>query len=210
MDNYVITIARQYGSGGRTIGEMLSKNLGIAYYDKDIIRLAADDSGIHEELFGRVDEYTSAKRPLFDGRSGIYSKELISPRDKKFTSDENLFNYQAKIIRELAEKENCVIIGRCSNFILDVSEYHNVLRVFVHASWDFRVKEAMKKMSGSQKEVEKFMRRDDKRKMEFCHRYTGKEWTDPSYYDLYLDTSVLGYEGVYAEIEKKYNKMRNS
>ena len=163
MDNYVITIARQYGSGGRTIGEMLSKNLGIAYYDKDIIRLASDDSGIHEELFGRVDEYTSAKRPLFD-----------------------------------------------ANFILDVSEYHNVLRVFVHASWDFRVKEAMKKMSGSQKEVEKFMRRDDKRKMEFCHRYTGKEWTDPSYYDLYLDTSVLGYEGVYAEIEKKYNKMRNS
>ena len=174
MDNYVITIARQYGSGGRTVGEMLSK------------------------------------RPLFDGRNGIYSKELNSPRDKKFTSDENLFNYQAKIIRELAEKENCVIIGRCSNFILDVSEYHNVLRVFVHASWDFRVKEAMKKMSGSQKEVEKFMRRDDKRKMEFCHRYTGKEWTDPSYYDLYLDTSVLGYEGVYAEIEKKYNKMRNS
>ena len=76
MDNYVITIARQYGSGGRTVGEMLSKNLGIAYYDKDIIRLASDDSGIHEELFGRVDEYTSAKRPLFDGRSGIYSNEM--------------------------------------------------------------------------------------------------------------------------------------
>ena len=73
MDHYVITIARQYGSGGRTIGQRLSRNLGIAYYDKDIIRLASDDSGIHPELFGRVDEYSSAKPPLFGARTGTYS-----------------------------------------------------------------------------------------------------------------------------------------
>ena len=101
MDNFVITIARQYGSGGRTVGEMLAKKLGIGYYDKDIIRMASEDSGIHETLFGRVDEYSSAKKPLF-GKNGIYSGELISPQSKDFTSDENLFNYQAKIIRELA------------------------------------------------------------------------------------------------------------
>ena len=103
MDNFVITIARQYGSGGRTVGEMLAKKLGIGYYDKDIIRMASEDSGIHETLFGRVDEYSSAKKPLF-GKNGIYSGELISPQSKDFTSDENLFNYQAKIIRELAGK----------------------------------------------------------------------------------------------------------
>ena len=105
MDNFVITIARQYGSGGRTVGEMLAKKLGIGYYDKDIIRIASEDSGIHETLFGRVDEYTSARRPLF-GKKGIYSGELIPPQSKDFTSDENLFNYQAKVIRELAEKES--------------------------------------------------------------------------------------------------------
>ena len=209
MDHYVITIARQYGSGGRTIGQRLSKDLGIAYYDKDIIRLASDDSGIHPELFGRVDEYSSAKPPIFGAKSGVYSKELIPPQDKNFTSDENLFNYQAKIIRELATKEDCVIIGRCANLILDVSEFHNVLRVYVHAAWDFRVEEAMQKMGGSQKDIEKFLRKDDKRKMEFCQRYTGKEWTDPSYYDLYLDSSVLGFDGVYEQIVKKYNAMRN-
>ncbi len=209
MDHYVITIARQYGSGGRTIGQRLSKDLGIAYYDKDIIRLASDDSGIHPELFGRVDEYSSAKPPIFGAKSGVYSKELIPPQDKNFTSDENLFNYQAKIIRELATKEDCVIIGRCANLILDVSEFQNVLRVYVHASWDFRVEEAMQKMGGSQKDIEKFLRKDDKRKMEFCQRYTGKEWTDPSYYDLYLDSSVLGFDGVYEQIVKKYNAMRN-
>ena len=156
MDNFVITIARQYGSGGRTVGEMLAKKLGIGYYDKDIIRMASEDSGIHETLFGRVDEYSSAKKPLF-GKNGIYSGELISPQSKDFTSDENLFNYQAKIIRELAGKESCVIIGRCSNYIL--KDYPNVLRVFIHADWDFRMEKAAEKLSMSQKEIEKSFRR---------------------------------------------------
>ena len=156
MDNFVITIARQYGSGGRTVGEMLAKKLGIGYYDKDIIRMASEDSGIHETLFGGVDEYSSAKKPLF-GKNGIYSGELISPQSKDFTSDENLFNYQAKIIRELAGKESCVIIGRCSNYIL--KDYPNVLRVFIHADWDFRMEKAAEKLSMSQKEIEKFFRR---------------------------------------------------
>ena len=156
MDNFVITIARQYGSGGRTVGEMLAKKLGIGYYDKDIIRMASEDSGIHETLFGRVDEYSSAKKPLF-GKNGIYSGELISPQSKDFTSDENLFNYQAKIIRELAGKESCVIIGRCSNYIL--KDYPNVLRVFIHADWDFRMEKAAEKLSMSRRKSKNSFRR---------------------------------------------------
>ncbi len=208
MNHYVITIARQYGSGGRTIGENLAKKLGIPYYDKNIIQLASDDSGIHPQLFGRVDEYNSAPAPLFGAKSGTYSKDVLPPESKNYTSDENLFNFQAKAIRELAEKESCVIIGRCANLILNKTDYPNVLRVFVHASWDFRVKDAMLKMSGTQKEIEKFMRRDDKRKYEFCQRFTGKEWDDPAYYDLYLDTSVLGKEGAAQEIERRCFKMK--
>ena len=102
MDNFVITIARQYGSGGRTIGEELAKKLGISYYDKDIIRMASEESGIHEQLFGRADENVSTKQRFF-AKSGIYKGELIPPQSKDFTSDENLFNYQAKVIRQLAE-----------------------------------------------------------------------------------------------------------
>ena len=146
MDNFVITIARQYGSGGRTIGEELAKKLGISYYDKDIIRMASEESGIHEELFGRVDENVSAKQKLF-AKTGIYKGELIPPQSKDFTSDENLFNYQAKVIRHLAETESCVIIGRCANMIL--KDYPNVLRVFVYGDWDFRIREASKKLSGT-------------------------------------------------------------
>ena len=180
MDNFVITIARQYGSGGRTVGEMLAKKLGIGYYDKDIIRMASEDSGIHETLFGRVDEYSSAKKPLF-GKNGIYSGELISPQSKDFTSDENLFNYQAKIIRELAGKESCVIIGRCSNYIL--KDYPNVLRVFIHADWNFR--------------MEKYYR-----------RFTGEEWKDATQYDLCLDSSKLGYEKCIEEIENQLKLLK--
>ena len=203
MENCVITIAREYGSGGRTIGERLSQKLSIPYYDKNIIRMASEDSGIHETLFGRVDEYTSAKPPLF-GKPGIYKGELFPPQSKEFTSDENLFNYQAKIIRELAAKESCVIIGRCSNMVLNREDYPNVLRVFVHASWEFRLEEAAKKLNKSQREIEKFLQKDDKRKREYSIRFTGQEWTDKSNYDLYLDNSVLGYEGTIAEIEKYY------
>lgn len=205
MDNFVITIARQYGSGGRTVGEMLAKKLDIAYYDKDIIRMASEDSGIHEKLFGRVDEYNSVKKPLF-GKSSIYKGELIPPQSKDFTSDENLFNYQAKAIRDLADTRSCVIVGRCSNYVL--KDYPNVLKVFIHASWDYRVREAAKKLSKSTAEIEKFLRKDDKRKQDYSLRFTGKEWTDATGYDLCLDSSKLGYEKCIDKIEYRLNMMR--
>lgn len=207
MDNFVVTIARQYGSGGRTVGEMLAKKLDVEFYDKSIIRMASEDSGIHERLFGRVDEYSSAKPPIF-GKSSVYTGELLPPQSKDFTSDENLFNYQAKIIRELAETESCVIIGRCSNYIL--KDYPNVLSVFIHASWDFRMEKAAEKLSKSPKEIEKFLQKDDKRKFEYSRRFTGKEWTDATNYDLCLDSSKLGYDKCVEEIVYRLNMLKES
>lgn len=197
MDNFVVTIARQYGSGGRTVGEMLSKKLDIPYFDRDIIRMASEDSGIHERLFGRVDEYDSAKPPLF-GKTGVYTGELIPPQSKDFTSDENLFSYQAKVIRHLAETRSCVIIGRCSNFIL--KNYPNVLKVFIHADWDFRMEKAAEKLSKTPREIERFLQKDDKRKQEYCRRFIGKEWTDATNYDLCLDSGKIGYDRCIEEI----------
>ena len=152
-----------------------------------------------------MDEYSSAKPPHF-GNTAIYTGELIPPQSKDFTSDENLFNYQAKIIRHLAETESCVIIGRCSNYIL--KDYPNVLSVFIHASWDFRMEKAAEKLSKSPKEIEKFLQKDDKRKFEFCRRFTGKEWTDATNYDLCLDSSKLGYEKCIEEIEYRLNALK--
>ena len=204
MDNFVITIARQYGSGGRTVGEMLAKKLGIGYYDKDIIRIASEDSGIHETLFGRVDEYTSARRPLF-GKKGIYSGELIPPQSKDFTSDENLFNYQAKVVNDLAEKESCVIVGRSVNYVF--KDRPNTLRVFIHAPWEFRVEKASEKISGSREDVEKFLLKDDKRKQDYYRKFAGGQWSDATNYDLCLNSGKLGFDKCVDAIEAQLKIM---
>ena len=198
MRNIVITISRQYGSGGKTIGAMLAKELGINCYSREILRMASEDSGINEKLFGMSDEKVR-RAGWFKLLSRPYEGGLIPPEDREFTSDDNLFNYQAKIIRQLAETESCVIIGRCANMIL--KDYSNVLRVFVYGDWDFRIREASKKLSGTTKDIEKFMQKDDKRKEDFCKRFMGVDWADMTKYNLCLDNGTLGYEKCVEEIE---------
>ena len=204
MDNFVITIARQYGSGGRTIGEELAKKLGISYYDKDIIRMASEESGIHEELFGRVDENVSAKQKLF-AKTGIYKGELIPPQSKDFTSDENLFNYQAKVIRDLAEKESCVIVGRCADYVL--KENPNVVSVFIHADKKFCLERALERNSMTEKEMQKYIEKTDRFRGDFYRYHTGNEWADARNYDLCLNSGKLGFQKCVEEI-KSYIKIR--
>ena len=105
MRNIVITISRQYGSGGKTIGAMLAKELGINCYSREILRMASEDSGINEKLFGMSDEKVR-RAGWFKLLSRPYEGGLIPPEDREFTSDDNLFNYQAKVIKELAAKES--------------------------------------------------------------------------------------------------------
>ena len=130
MDNFVITIARSYGSGGRRMGKLLAEQLGYEFYDREILRIASDESGINEELFSKADEQSS-RLSLFRIAKQVYSGEVIPPDSDDFISNENLFRYQAKIIRELATTRNCVIVGRCANYILRGRE--NVVNIYVTA-----------------------------------------------------------------------------
>ena len=126
MRNIVITISRQYGSGGKTIGAMLAKELGINCYSREILRMASEDSGINEKLFGMSDEKVR-KAGWFKLLSRPYEGGLIPPEDREFTSDDNLFNYQAKVIKELAAKESCVIVGyieKTDQYRGDFYRYH--------------------------------------------------------------------------------------
>lgn len=151
MEHYVITIARQYGSGGRTVGQMLADKLGIHYYDRELLKLASDASGINEQLFGNADENVKGKF-LSKIAKKVYNGELIPPDSDDFTSNDNLFNYQAKIIRELAvQEESCVIIGRCADYVL--KDYDNVLSVFVHAPKEFCLEQAAKKINLTGREL---------------------------------------------------------
>ncbi|MBQ8117570.1 MAG: cytidylate kinase-like family protein [Lachnospiraceae bacterium] len=196
-NNIVITIARQYGSGGKTIGKMLAERMQVPFYDKELMRLASDESGINETLFAGADE--KVKNSLLHSIvKNVYSGELLTPDSDDFTSSDNLFNYQAKIIRELANRESCVIIGRCADYVL--KEYDNVLSVFVHAPHDFCMEQAAKKHSISERELEKLIAKTDRQRAGYYKYHTGRDWTDARNYDLCLDSSKLGFERCVEEI----------
>ncbi|MCD8396187.1 MAG: cytidylate kinase-like family protein [Lachnospiraceae bacterium] len=196
--NIVITIARQFGSGGKTVGQMLAKDLGIKCYDKEVLRLASDESGINEALFQEKDEKLK-RAPLFEKTKGEYKGRLISPSSEEFISDHNLFNYQAKIIRDLADQESCVIIGRAADYVL--KDYEGLVSVFVHAPKAYCVRQAIERCSCRPDEAEKFVEKTDKTRSDFYNYYTGNKWNDARNYDLCLNSQRLGFEGVMAAIE---------
>ncbi|NLZ80309.1 MAG: cytidylate kinase-like family protein [Clostridiales bacterium] len=204
MENYVITIARGYGSGGRTIGKKLAEALDINYYDRELLRLASDDSGINEELFGKADEKLKTSL-LYKIARNVYNGELIPPDSDDFVSNDNLFNYQAKVIRELAETKSCVIVGRCADFIL--KDFKNVIRIFVHAPMDNCIKNVLDISAISEKEAEKKIISIDKHRAEYYTYFTGREWDNVKNYDICLNSSELGFEKC-VELVKAYVEIK--
>ena len=187
MENRVITIARSYGSGGRKMGRLLAKELGYEYYDREILRIASDESGISEELFRQAGE--KQRIPLFRIAREVYTGEVIPPDSDDFISNENLFRYQAKIIRELAATRNCVIVGRCANFILRGRD--NVLNVFVTAPVVDCVRRVMETDGLNLEEAEKKIKKIDKRRADYFKYFTGRQWQDAALYDLCLNTGHM-------------------
>lgn len=204
MNNFVITIARGYGSGGRTIGKMLAKELNVEYYDRELLRMASDDSGINEELFGKADEKIK-NSILFKAARKVYKGELLPPDSDDFVSNNNLFNYQAKVMKELAQTQNCVIVGRCADFVL--KDNKNVLKIFVHAPHESCIETVMELNSLSRKEAEKLILTTDKNRAEYYKYYTGREWDNAMNYDLCLNSSELGFEKC-VELVKSYIDIR--
>mgnify|MGYP004443702979 FL=1 len=204
MSRVIITIARQYGSGGKTLGNMLAEDLGINAYNREILRIASDESGISEQMFNQVDERLQSNS-LFGIVKKAYKGELLPPEDEEFTSNQNLFNYQAKVIKELAERESCVIVGRCADYIL--KDNPHVVSVFIHADKDFCIQKAMERGANNGKEVEKYIQRVDKYRADYYHYYTGQIWSDARNYDLCLDSGRLGWEGC-VEAIKSYIQIR--
>lgn len=200
MENIIITIARQFGSGGKTIGEMYAAKKGINCYSREILKMASEDSGINELLFHKVDEKVKGNA-LFGTAKRIYKGDLIPPESDDFVSDRNLFNYQAKIIKQLAEQESCVIVGRCADFIL--KDYPNVVSVFVHAPMDYCIQRGMERtIITSEKEMEKYIIKTDKHRGDYYHYYTGRTWNDARNYDLCLNSSKLGFDKCVEMIEE--------
>lgn len=207
MEKAIITIARQYGSGGRTVGKMLAKRLDIPYYDREIITLASEDSGVNATLFQDEKKKVDLRALLHGGYQG---NQIVSPESAGFTRDDNLFNYQAKIIRRLAAQGSCVIIGRCADHIL--RDVPGVARVFVHAPADFCLREAMKVSSLPEHEVVRLIAKTDDYRARYYKYYTGQEWKDARNYDLSLNSAKLGFDGTveailaYLKVREQFGK----
>lgn len=195
----VITIARSYGSGGRTLGKLLAERLGINCYDREILRMASDASGISEALFGKVDERLKKSPLLGIMRKNPYKGGVIPPESADFVSDDNLFNYQAKVIKELADFESCVIIGRCADYVL--RDNPDVIRLYFYAPLKDCVARVMNQNGLSEREAVKKIEKTDKYRAEYCRYYTGRDWNDARNYNFCLDTTSMGYDKLVEVVE---------
>ena len=189
--NPVITIARQYGSEGHRIGEKVAAHLGIPFYDKELISLAAQKSGYHPDALRQADEkaagsllYTLATgASALGGMMGHYD---IPINDK-------LFIVQNDIIKELAEKEQCVIIGRCGDYAL--RNFDNKLTIFIYGDVKERIRHIAELEGVSEDAAENMVAKEDKRRASYYNFYTGLKWGVPERYSLCLNSSVLGVDG---------------
>jgi hypothetical protein len=195
----VITIARGYGSGGRTMGKLLADRLGIQFYDREILRIASDESGINEELFGQVDEKLKKSPLLGIVKKNPYKGAVVGPENADFVSDDNLFNYQAKVIKDLAEQESCVIMGRCADYVL--KDNPDVIRLYLYAPLADCVARVMNQNGLGEKEAIKRIEKIDKYRADYYHYYTGGDWNDARNYNFCLDTTSMSYEKLVEVVE---------
>lgn len=200
MDKFVITIARETGSGGHNITRKLSEALNVPYYDRDLLRRAEEVSGINERLFGAADERIGFKE-MISAAEKVYTGEILPPDSDDYISTANLFAFQAKVIKEMAQNESCIILGRCANYLL--ADRKDLLRVFIHAPLEAReARVASYSLAWSPREISRHIRVEDKRRAAYYHYYTGEEWRDAAGYDLSLDSEVLGEDGCVERIMK--------
>ena len=187
MQKYVITIARGFGSGGKEIGVKLAERLGIPCYEQQILRMASEKSGINEALFNLSDE----KLYLSDKLKGLPFNYVVEPSDKRFTSNNNLFNIQSEIIRKLADETSFIVIGKCADYVL--KDYCNVASFYIEAPRADCVASIIKKMGVTEAEAHRLITKTDKYRADYYKHYTkGNYWTNPVNYDLTFNNARLG------------------
>lgn len=204
MEHFILAITRTCGSGATTISKMLAEEYGIALYDRQLLRLASEDSGINEALFLEADE-TVKSTILYQISKKVYNGELIPPESDNFTSDNNLFNYQAKVLRNLAEVESFIVIGRGGDYIL--RDKKNMISIFLTADAETCIQNVMERFVFNKNEAKKYIAKNNKFRSNYYEYHTGKKWRNPDNYDLCLNTGKLGYKKT-VELIKSYVSLR--
>lgn len=188
-EHLIIALNREYGSGGREVGDKLAKRLGIKVYADDIPGLAAEHSGIRRDYFEKVDEKPTDSFLYMLAMNTFSMNATLNPYDHTLSSD-RLFNKQAEVIRELAGKEDCVVIGRCGGYIL--RDEPKCVRIYLSAEKDFRIKRVMEYEGIDEKEAAKRIHSVDKKRDSYFGYYAGQDWKACNTYDLSINTSAIG------------------
>jgi len=185
----VITIGRQYGSGGREIGKKLAERYDIPFYDNELITRAAKESGFAEETFERAEE-KATNSLLYSLAMGI---NVYGNQDFGFSGlslDDRIFLAQSDVIRKVAEEGPCVIVGRCADYVL--REREDVFNIFVRASMDFRLERAIREYGVEEKKAADFILKNDKRRGNYYSYHVGEKWTNLNNYDMVICSSSMG------------------
>lgn len=187
---HIITIGRQFGSGGRQLAKAVADRLDIKYYDKELISLAAKESGYNPEIFENIDE-RATNSLLYSLSMGMYNLGNGYAPMRDMPVNDQLYLLQHKIIRELAA-EPCVIVGRCADYILRNNK--NLLRIFVYANFDERVKNAINIHDVPENKAESIVKKTDKTRANYYNFYSNQKWGYVENYDLCLNTSTISIE----------------
>ncbi|MBQ9124681.1 MAG: cytidylate kinase-like family protein [Acholeplasmatales bacterium] len=174
---YVITIGREYGSGGRFIGKLLAEKLGIAFYDSELLIKAAEESGLSENIFKNYDE---KKDGVFGAGLGIYSYDM--------TLGQKVFLAQFDTIKKIAEKESCIIVGRCADYVL--KDYPNLISIFITAPIKEKVERAIEYYGVNPNKAQSIIQKTDKKRRSYYNFYTDKDWGKASNYDLCINSKI--------------------
>lgn len=188
-DHLIIALNREYGSGGKEIAEKLGKRLGIKVYDEDIADLAARRSGIRKDYFEKVDEKPTDSFLYMLAMNTFTMNTSMNPFENTLSSDK-LFNKQAEVIQEIADKDDCIIVGRCAGYIL--RDEPKCVRIYISADKDFRTKRIMASDHLDEKEAQKKIHSMDKKRDSYFVYYAGQDWKACHTYDLSISTSALG------------------
>ncbi|SEE52715.1 Cytidylate kinase-like family protein [Prevotella aff. ruminicola Tc2-24] len=187
MGNIIINVGRQLGSGGHDIGRMLALDFGAKYYDRELLNLAAKESGFSEKFFEENDERKGFLKGLFNVQTSHFSGSSLY---KSNFSQESLFQFQSDAIRKAAAESSCVFVGRCADYVL--RDLPNVVNIFVTASMDYRIRQIMNKQHLDEEAARNYIEKRENQRAEYYNYYTGKRWGYAASYDLCIDSSVLG------------------
>lgn len=206
MGNYVITFARGFGTGGKEIASKLAKELGDHCYENRILTLASQLSGLDEKLFEEVNEKVRTNGGFSSFLKGLPRSRQYISRNEKFVSDDTLFEYQKKIIENLADTESCVIVGKCADWVLRGRD--NVVSIYIEAPRDFCIKRTMEHMGVTEETANATIEHTDKYRADYYKYYThGNYWTNPVNYDLTLNSEKVGVDNC-VKVIKEYLKIK--